>query len=154
MEQSPERVEPQIGGAWLQMAVDSRERQCREDPLHQRAKRTAINANTRSAQSTLSAMRRRCTPLRQRPDTEQVGHRHSPGHGSAITRPPLIEREPLDRQDSDSRRQCRDDRDSSTSRALAECRIVRLRWGVGTPTGRRPRRVLRYEHASFKRAYL
>ena len=36
------------------------------------------------------------TPLRQRPDAEQVGHRQ-PWHVSAITRSPLIDHEPLDR---------------------------------------------------------
>ena len=63
-----------------------------------------------------SGPRGRRTPLRQRPDAEQVGRRQAPRDGSAITRSPLIDHEPLDRQGGDSRRQCRDGRDSSTPR--------------------------------------
>jgi hypothetical protein len=51
-----ERVEPRAGGVW---ALDRRKLQrttCREDPFHQRGKRTAINVNTRSQRSRLSAV--------------------------------------------------------------------------------------------------
>ena len=44
-----------------------------------------------------SGPRGRRTPLRQRPDAEQVGRRQPPRHGSAITRSPLIDHESLDR---------------------------------------------------------
>ena len=47
-----------------------------------------------------SGPRGRRTPLRQRPDAEQVGRRQPPRHVSAIARSPLIDHEPLDRRRS------------------------------------------------------